>query len=282
MKEKIGVVDVGGGLRGAYAAGVLDYCLDNGIFFDFGIGVSAGSANLVSYSARQTRRNFKFYIDYALRREYMSFGNFIRSGSYINLDYAYSTLCNSDGEYPLDCKAVLSSSTDFLVVASEAETGKTKYFSRDDVGPDYYDIFKASSAIPFVCKPYVIDGVPYYDGALADPVPIEKAFSEGCDKVVLLLTLPENEPRSPKKDKILAKRIRKKYPLAADALEKRAEKYNSGVKLAQKYQNEGKLIIIAPDNTCKVKTLSKNKDNIRSLYEKGYLDGFKIKEFFEK
>lgn len=48
---KTGIVDVGGGLRGIYAAGVLDYCMDKGIRFDLGIGVSAGSANLISYAA---------------------------------------------------------------------------------------------------------------------------------------------------------------------------------------------------------------------------------------
>ena len=58
---KIGVVDVGGGYRGIYAAGVLDYCMDQNISFDLGIGVSAGSANLVSYAAHQPRRNLCFY-----------------------------------------------------------------------------------------------------------------------------------------------------------------------------------------------------------------------------
>ena len=50
---KIGVVDVGGGFRGVYAAGVMDYCMDHHIQFDVGIGVSAGSANLISYAAGQ-------------------------------------------------------------------------------------------------------------------------------------------------------------------------------------------------------------------------------------
>ena len=45
---KIGVVDVGGGLRGIYAAGVFDYCMDENIKFDCCIGVSAGSANVAS------------------------------------------------------------------------------------------------------------------------------------------------------------------------------------------------------------------------------------------
>ncbi len=32
--------------------GVFDYCLDQDIRFDLGIGVSAGSANVASYIAR--------------------------------------------------------------------------------------------------------------------------------------------------------------------------------------------------------------------------------------
>ena len=179
MKEKIGVVDVGGGLRGAYAAGVLDYCLDNNIIFDLGIGVSAGSANMVSYAAGQARRNLQFYTEYALRSKYMSIRNFIKSGSYTNLDYVYGQLSNSDGEYPLDYSAVKASRTELLVVAANAETGQVKYFSNEDICQDKYDIFKASAALPFICQPYIIDKVPYYDGALADPVPVEKAFSEG-------------------------------------------------------------------------------------------------------
>lgn len=53
MNPKIGVVDVGGGYRGVYAAGVLDYCMHKGIWFDIGIGVSAGCANIASYCAKQ-------------------------------------------------------------------------------------------------------------------------------------------------------------------------------------------------------------------------------------
>ena len=68
---KLGVIDVGGGMRGIYAAGVLDYCLDHHIYFDLGIGISAGSANLASYFAGQARRNLQFYSEYALRKEYM-------------------------------------------------------------------------------------------------------------------------------------------------------------------------------------------------------------------
>ena len=34
---KTAIVDTGGGLRGVYTAGVLDYCLDQGVSFDLAI-----------------------------------------------------------------------------------------------------------------------------------------------------------------------------------------------------------------------------------------------------
>ena len=50
------IIDVGGGQRGIYGAGVFDRLLDEGIEFDCCIGVSAGSANLASYLAKQKGR----------------------------------------------------------------------------------------------------------------------------------------------------------------------------------------------------------------------------------
>ena len=103
---KTGIVDVGGGLRGVYAAGVFDYCLEKEIIFDFCIGVSAGSANVTSYMAGQKKRNFLFYTEYPFRKEYMSIRNFLFKRSYIDMDYLYGTLSNSTGENPLDYEAL--------------------------------------------------------------------------------------------------------------------------------------------------------------------------------
>ncbi len=276
---KTGVVDVGGGLRGIYAAGVLDYCMDQGIRFDLGIGVSAGSANLVSYAADQRGRNYQFYTEYAFRKQYMSLSNFITKRSYVDMDYVYGTLCNSDGENPLDYPAIRDNPMEFYVVAADALTGEPKYFDKADIRQDDYSIMKASSSIPFVCKPYVVQGRPYYDGALGDPIPVEKAFQLGCDRVVLILTKPEREVRNSKKDERLAAGIRKRYPVAAEKLRERAWRYNEGVALAQEYAKQGNVLIVAPDDTCGVDTLKKDKGFLRRLYEKGYADGIKITDY---
>ena len=103
---KTGVIDVGGGLRGIYAAGVLDYCMEQDIRFDLGIGISAGSANLVSFAAGQRGRNYQFFTEYAFRKQYMGFRNFLFKRSFVDMDYVYGTLSCADGENPLDYPAL--------------------------------------------------------------------------------------------------------------------------------------------------------------------------------
>ena len=276
---KIGVIDVGGGFRGIYACGVLDYCLDENIRFDLGIGVSAGSANLASFIAGQRGRNYLFYTKYGLRKQYASLGNLIRKRSFIDMDYVYGTLSNHDGESPLDYIALRENPMEFQIVAANALTGEAEYFDKQDIRQDEYDVFKASSSIPFVCKPYFVQGTPYYDGALGDPVPVEKAFASGCDRVVVLLTKPEHVLRTSEQDEKLAARIRKKYPNAAEKLCQRASRYNESVALAQEYAKQGKVLIVAPDDTCGVSTLSRNPTDMQRPYEKGYADGKKVKSF---
>jgi len=279
VKPKIGIVDVGGGFRGIYAAGVLDYCMHKGIWFDLGIGVSAGSANLASYCARQPQRNHKFYTEYGRRKEYMSTRNYLHTRSYLDLLYIYGTLTNSDGEYPIDFDTMMLSPMEFITVTTDALTGKPRYIPKSELVRDCYTPFMASSAIPGVCRPVLIDGIPYFDGALSDPIPVAKAFEMGCDKVVLILTLPKDTIREPGKDNRLAHRIRREFPEAAEALRNRASKYNEGVSLARQYAAEGKLLIVAPDDTCGVHTLCRDDFKMRHLYGKGYVNAEKIPPF---
>ena len=188
--EKIGVIDVGGGLRGIYAAGVFDWCMENDVQFDYGIGISAGSANLASYISGQHGRNYPFYEEYSMRKQYMGAGNMLHGGSFLNLQYIYGTLSNAGGENPLNFAKMNTNPAEWYMIATNATTGKPKYFTRSDLHQDDYRVLMASCCIPVACKPIVIDGVPYYDGALGDTIPLDKAFADGCDKVVLILTKP--------------------------------------------------------------------------------------------
>lgn len=276
-----GIVDVGGGLRGIYGAGIFDYCMDEGIEFDYGIGVSAGSANLCSYLAGQRGRNYRFYTEYSFRKEYMSVRNLLRTGSYVDMDYIYGRLSNEGGEDPLDYEKIRQSRTQLRVVAADAVTGKPVYFDKTDLAKNNYNIMKASCCIPMICKPYRIKGVPYYDGAIVDPIPVQKALDDGCDRVVVILTRPLDTIREGKKDAFPSKVIAKKYPEAGKRLSVRYKTYNDQIALAKKYQEEGKALIIAPDDCCGMSTLTKDRKAIDALYRKGYRDAERIRPFLE-
>lgn len=278
---KIGVVDVGGGYRAAYGAGVLDHCLVNHFHFDCGIGVSAGSANLASYFAKQFRRNYRFYTDYAFRPAYASFYELLKHGSYINLPYIYGKLSNSGGENPLNFRVLYEDDSVFQIVATDGLTGKPHYFDKSTLKQDHYDAFMASCCVPLAAKPWFIDGVPYFDGGLSDPIPFKKAFSLGCDRVVIILTRPRSFRRKETNDRRISHLIRE-YPKVAEDLAHRSSVYNSQLDEAENLAAEGKVMIIAPDNIEGMETLTKDKRKIIDLYEKGVRDAHALNDWFSE
>ncbi|WP_100065360.1 patatin-like phospholipase family protein [Miniphocaeibacter massiliensis] len=276
----IGIIDVGGGMKAIYSAGILDYCLDNEIYFDYALGVSAGSGNLGTYTARQRGRNYIFYTDYTFRKEYMSTRNFLKNGEYCNLDYPYSVLSNEGGENPLDYDILEISSTDLNVVATEAASGKPEYFNQKDMSRNDYWLFKASSTIPIVSKPFEREGKRYYDGGIADPIPVKKAFEDGCDKVVIVLSRPKNFRKYLRKSDKLSKVFLKKYPKMIEAIYNRADKYNKILEeLLEGELYKNKVLVLGPSDNFGVDTLSKKKEELDKLYQMGYEDGEKIKQF---
>lgn len=275
----IGIIDVGGGTRDIYGAGVFDYCLEHHITFDYGIGISAGSANLASFTAKQYKRNYHFFMDYAFREEYMSLKNFINKGSYVDLDYIYYTLSRKEGENPLDYETLKNNPMKFNVLAYNANTGEPHVFTKKDINQDEYRIFSASSCLPIVCKPVNIEGVPYYDGGIIEPIPVRRALKDGCDKVVLILTRPIDYMRDSDHDKLNVNILSKIDKKASEHLRKRAEVYNAALKDALELEKQGKVLIVAPDTIGHMSTLSKEKQNLYLLYRKGYNDAEKIARF---
>lgn len=273
---KFGIIDVGGGLRGIYGAGVLDRCMEEGVRFDCCIGVSAGAANMSSYVAGQHGRNKPFYQDYSFRKEYMSVGNLVRRHSYLDLEYVYGALSNAGGENPLDYPAMVENPAELVIVAAEARTGNPVYFTKEDLRQDDYRPLMASCCIPVIDRPYVIKGVPYYDGGLADPMPLEKALAMGCDRVAVILTKPIAPEQTGSRDKKLAKLLRHRYPAAARGLALRAERYNKTVRQALKLEQAGRCCVLAPDSTEGMATLTKDKESLEKMYRKGWQDAGKL------
>lgn len=244
----IGLIDIGGGMRDAYGAGIYDYCIDSGIEFPYCIGVSAGGANIATFLAKQRGRTLCFYREYSSRREYMSFYNLVKTGSYISLDYLYSELSNEGGEYPLDYDAIQKSGAKFLVTVTNAETGAAEYRNFADEEKNNYVSLKASCALPIACKAYTIDGKEYFDGGVAEPIPVRKAFEDGHEKAVVVLTRPLDYRKQDRVPASFYSRFMKKYPAVASLMDSTIDKYNDDIEYIKKLEKEGRVLIMAPDS----------------------------------
>ncbi len=276
----IGILDAVGGLRAAFGAGVLDACLEKGIAFDYCIGVSAGAANMCSYLSGQHGRNLPFYRDYSQRSAYLGLAAFHHSHSVLDLDYIYGTLSNEGGENPLDYRALLASAGHLKIVATEAETGNPRYFDKSEIEENNYGILKASCCLPVVCRAAEWKGVQYFDGGLSDPIPFRRAFSDGCDRVVAILTRPYGWRMEPgNREERMGRPMGLKYPAVGELLKRRSQIYNHAVGALEFEAARGRVLIVAPDDCCGVDVLTKDAPNIERLYEKGRASADRIEAF---
>lgn len=283
--EKYGLVVEGGGMKCAYSAGILDRFLDEGVTFDYCIGVSAGSANVASYLAGQRGRNLRFYTDHIGEPGYFGAKSYLTTGDLFGLHYIYGTLTNSDGADPLDFPAIVRNPAAYCVVATDARTGKAVYFDKSELVQDDYRHIMASCAMPAVCRPVRIDGVPYYDGGVADAIPVRHAVREGCTRLVVILSKPRGFVKKPEGHRPAYTVLCRRYPQIVRALNRRHRMYRRCQEDLQKLEEKGRALVFAPDDSLKMSTYSMDPGIERQLYDMGVRDFDAMREqlkFFQK
>jgi predicted patatin/cPLA2 family phospholipase len=271
----LGIIDTGGGMRDVYGCGVFDYFMDNKIDIKYCLGVSAGSANVASYLARQRGRNLRFYAEYSTRKEYMGLRSLFSEGSYFNLNYIYSYLANENGEDPIDIARMKATDSAFVIAATNIQDGKTEYFTKDDIQQNDMRAVMASSCVPIVCKPISFKGKLYCDGGLATPIPYEKAFIDGCDRLIVILTRPEDEVMEPELNKKVYHTLLKSTPAVARGLDMHHSRYNQELSVLKVLRDEGRVILISPSDQCGVKNNCRDPELLTQLYHVGYADAKK-------
>ncbi len=271
-----GIIDVGGGIRGVFSSGIYDAFLDEGFTVDYCLGVSAGAANLITYLASQRGRTLTFYHEYFMRKELLGIEAFLKNGSFLNLDYLYSTLSNEDGENPLDFDTVMASDSVFKLVITRAEDGKPCYIDKSQFVKNDYVYLKATCCLPIVCKPVTINGEDYYDGGLADPIPYKKAFEDGCDRLIVVLTKPRKDYLIPLEYLPILRKIPGRYPEILHLVETMHTRNKEALEELERLEKEGKVIIAEPKDCFGMKTLSKDKDAVLKMYYQGYEEGVRI------
>ena len=271
-QDKIGLVVEGGGMKCAYNAGILDAFLDYGISFDYCIGTSGGAGNLATFLAGQRGRNLRFFTEHTHSANYFGLRSLLKTGNLFGLQYIYGTLTNSTGKDPLDFAALMRNSTEYQVVVTNARTGKPEYYNKEIMKQDDYRLIMASCAIPAVCRPVELNGVPYFDGGISDAIPVKHALEMGYDRLVVILSKTRDYVRLPQKMKRFYTWRCHKYPNIVSLIDNRHITYNKNFHEVFDLEKRGKAFVFAPSRSIRVGTYSMNEKAERDLYTLGMED----------
>ena len=262
----LAVVCEGGGQRGIFTAGILDTFLEHGFFpFKTLIGTSAGAQNLSAYACGAQGYARRIITHYTTHKQFFNPLRFARGGHLIDLDWLFETSERLD---PLD-----------LPRGQRRLAGRAMYLcaSRSDTLAADYLLFtpegwgltvKASSAIPLFYRGGVtVDGVNYWDGGVADALPVQAAHDKGSDCIVVIRTLPAGTPTRPLvlPPSLLNGRLKG----MANVLQSHYDSYRQAQAFIEKPPAGTKIIEMAPCHPLKSTLLGSRPEALKHDYEAG-------------
>lgn len=270
-----GLVVEGGGMRGVYTAGVLDYFMEKNLYFDDCYGVSAGACHISSYVSKQIGRSIKVTLDYINDKRYCSVNSLIKTGDMFGVEMLYDLIPNKLELYDYDTFNKFKGN--FYSVVTNCKTGKAEYMKIKDMKKDIIAV-RASSSLPLLSRIVEINGKEYLDGGITDSIPIKKSIKDGHKKNVVILTRDKTYRKSKPKFLSLLKFKYKKYPNLVKAIENRYKMYNETLDFIEEEKAKNKVFIIQPKLPVKISRIEKDKDKLKALYNQGYEDAKEIYE----
>lgn len=267
-KKEAALVLEGGGTRGVFTAGVLDYLMEKEVKFPYVIGVSAGACNAIDYVSKQIGRTKDCTIIQDRKNRYIGTKDALKKGYLFDMDRLFDEYPNR--LFPFDFDTYFASDIQCEVVVTNCLTGEAMYLSEKQDKERLLTICRASSSIPLISPVVDVDGIPCVDGGVADSVPLIHSMKLGHQKNVVVLTRNKGyRKKAPGKSRLLYTAALKKYPNLLNALLNRYRNYNRVMELVEKWGEEGHIFVIRPE----VEPVSRTEQNVEKLtefYDHGY------------
>ena len=280
---KNGLVLEGGAMRGLWTAGVTDVMMEHDVWPDGLIGVSAGAAFGCNIKSRQIGRAIRYNMRFANDARYSGWRSLLTTGNYFNARFGYHTVPKKYDIF--DDNAFNQNPMEFIVVCTDVETGKAVYQPLSEANYDTYEWIRASASMPLVSKVVKLDGRKLLDGGVADSIPLEYFESIGYRHNVVILTQPEGFIKSQNSLFPLMRMALRKYPAFVEALANRPNMYNQELAYVAKAEEEGRCLVIRPDDWIPIGHISHNPDEMLRVYELGRKVGERyieqIKDFYK-
>lgn len=266
---KAGLVVEGGGMRGVYSSGVLDFFIEKDLFFENNYGVSAGACHLCSYLAKQYKRAFRVNVDYLNDKRYCSVHSLLKTGNLFGAEMLYDIIPNELDLFDYD--TYNKNESNFYVVITDINTGKPEYVKIGDLKKDIIYV-RASSSLPLLAQNVKINDKEYLDGGISDSIPIKKSIADGNKKNVVILTRDSTYRKGKNSLMPIIKLKYKKYPNFVKSMADRYIVYNEILDFIKELEDNGDVFVIRPKKPVNIGRTEKNREKLEALYNDGYND----------
>lgn len=266
---RAGLILEGGGMRGIYTTGVLDFFLEKEMEFSSCYGVSAGACTLCSFLSKQKGRAYHTTVDYLGDKHYCSAYSLLTTGDMFGVKMCYDDIPNKLNPY--DFEMFNSYKGKAYVVVTNMKTGKAEYYRLKDMKKDILAV-RASSSLPLVSRNVQMGEQFYLDGGLSDSIPIQKSILGGNRKNVVILTKEEGYRRKASANLAAVKLRYVKYPKIYDLMKNRHIQYNETLDYLENQVKNGQAFVIRPKEDIGIGRIEKDPVKLRRLYKSGYRD----------
>ena len=174
----------GGAMRGAWAAGVLAFLHKRGEQqYDLVYAASSGACSAAYFVAGMFEPGLTIWHEYACHVVRKT--NLLRRKPIIDLAYLVDHVFRR--QVPLSVEALQMAPTRFFIVLTDCHTGEPVYFHVCD--DRVFAALRATSSMPLATRGFdFVDGHPYADGGVSDPIPIQRALDDGATDITVVLT----------------------------------------------------------------------------------------------
>ncbi|HSY19255.1 MAG TPA: patatin family protein [Candidatus Acidoferrales bacterium] len=182
--RKTALIVEGGAMRGAWAAGVLAFLQERGRRqYDFVYAASSGACSAAYFVADMWEPGLVIWRELASRVVRKT--NFLRRKPIIDLAYLVDHVMRT--RVPLSVEALQRAPTKFFIVLTDCHTGEPVYFHVFD--DRVFAALRATSSMPLATRGFdYVDGQPYADGGVSDPIPLRRAIQDGATDITVVLT----------------------------------------------------------------------------------------------
>ena len=264
-----GLILEGGAERGVFTAGVLDCLMEEGIEFSYSCGVSAGACNAVDYLSKQIGRSKQVMIPVDPSMRMAKLSAIPTQHSIIDMEMLFDRFPNR--QIPFDYDTYFASPMSCELVVTNALTGEAEYLDERADRKRLMQILRASSSIPVFTPMVMLDGVPYVDGSIADPIPIMHSMKKGFRKNVIVLTQERSYRKSEpdRKTEAFYRAYFRKYPKLRELMIHRPRNYNRMLDVIEKWEREGLVFVLRPE-TGVVGRLESDPAKLTPFFQHGY------------